>query len=52
MNNNYSTDNQKLVRSKQRKGGGEIRRHVYIIRLKNDEFCGIIKQKVLCNERR
>lgn len=38
--------------TKGKQGDGEIRRLVYIIWLKKDKFCGIIKQKVLCNERR
>ena len=36
--------NQKLICSKQRKGDGEIRRLVYTIWLKKDEFCGIIEK--------
>ena len=34
-----------MIRSKQRKGGGEIRRRVHIMWLKNDEFSGRIYKK-------
>ena len=37
-----SVESQKLIRRKQRKGGGEIRRPVHIKMLKKEELCDII----------